>query len=92
MLSRLGGGDANPTEQEAAARLKESVYILLDQVPPPSPRPLHSKGGEPSLAQIVEESPWLRLDMLESCFPYILLRASYHNAYANEEAALVPPT
>lgn len=27
--------------------------------------------------QVVEESPFLTLDMLESCFPYVLLRNAY---------------
>lgn len=26
---------------------------------------------------VVEESPFLTLDMLESCFPYVLLRNAY---------------
>ncbi|MGH0180569.1 UNVERIFIED_CONTAM: hypothetical protein FKN15_004574 [Acipenser sinensis] len=30
---------------------------------------------------IVEESPFLTLDMLESCFPYVLLRNSYRDVY-----------
>lgn len=29
------------------------------------------------LFQVVEESPFLTLDMLESCFPYVLLRNAY---------------
>ena len=27
---------------------------------------------------IVQNSPWLSMDLLESCFPYTLLRNSYH--------------
>ena len=45
---------------------------------------------------IVNVSPFLSMDLLESCFPYTLLRNSYHNvhklsydkmpaAYANSE-------
>lgn len=30
-----------------------------------------------SMFQVVEESPFLTLDMLESCFPYVLLRNAY---------------
>lgn len=37
------------------------------------------------LDQIVDESPWLSVDLLESCFPYILLRSSYHFCYKQEE-------
>lgn len=31
--------------------------------------------------QIVEESPFLSQDMLESCFPYVLLRNAYREVY-----------
>lgn len=31
----------------------------------------------PLLFQVVEESSFLTLDMLESCFPYVLLRNAY---------------
>ena len=31
--------------------------------------------------QIVQESPYLTMDLLESCFPYALLRNSYHHVY-----------
>lgn len=27
---------------------------------------------------VVQKSPWLSMDLLESCFPYTLLRNSYH--------------
>ncbi len=27
---------------------------------------------------LVQKSPWLSMDLLESCFPYTLLRNSYH--------------
>jgi len=30
------------------------------------------------LDEIVQESPFLTMDLLESCFPYALLRTSYH--------------
>ena len=31
--------------------------------------------------QIVTESPFLTMDLLESCFPYALLRNAYHSVY-----------
>ena len=31
--------------------------------------------------QIVQESPYLTMDLLESCFPYALLRNAYHTVY-----------
>ncbi|KAL1245011.1 Nck-associated protein [Trichinella spiralis] len=33
------------------------------------------------LEQIVEESPFLTNDILESCFPYILIRCAYRSCY-----------
>ena len=36
--------------------------------------------------QIVQESPFLTMDLLESCFPYALLRNSYHHVYKYGEA------
>ena len=33
------------------------------------------------LDTIVQESPFLTMDLLESCFPYVLLRNAYHAVY-----------
>ncbi|XP_014204740.1 membrane-associated protein Hem [Copidosoma floridanum] len=33
------------------------------------------------LDQIVQESPFLTMDLLESCFPYALIRNAYHDVY-----------
>lgn len=33
---------------------------------------------------IVQESPFLTMDLLESCFPYALLRNAYHAVYRIE--------
>ena len=35
--------------------------------------------------QIVQDSPFLTMDLLESCFPYALLRTSYHHVYRHAE-------
>ena len=43
---------------------------------------LHLIGHLPPL-QIVEASPFLSQDMLESCFPYVLLRNAYREVYKN---------
>ena len=32
-------------------------------------------------AQIVEESPFLTMDLLEACFPYALIRNAYHGVH-----------
>ncbi|XP_025425507.1 membrane-associated protein Hem [Sipha flava] len=36
------------------------------------------------LDQIVQESPFLTMDLLESCFPYALIRNAYHAVYKIE--------
>lgn len=33
---------------------------------------------------IVQESPFLTMDLLESCFPYVLIRNAYHAVYKQE--------
>lgn len=38
------------------------------------------------LDQIVQESPFLTMDLLESCFPYALIRNAYHDVYKLEQA------
>lgn len=38
------------------------------------------------LDQIVQESPFLTMDLLESCFPYALIRNAYHDVYKLEHA------
>lgn len=35
---------------------------------------------------IVQESPFLTMDLLESCFPYALIRNAYHAVYKQEQA------
>ncbi|CAG2105003.1 unnamed protein product [Medioppia subpectinata] len=41
------------------------------------------------LDMIVQESPFLTMDLLESCFPYALLRNAYHAVYKSDGTALV---
>lgn len=36
------------------------------------------------LDMIVQESPFLTMDLLESCFPYALLRNAYHEVYKSD--------
>lgn len=36
--------------------------------------------------QIVQESPFLTMDLLESCFPYALIRNAYHAVNKQEHA------
>ncbi|KAL1110560.1 hypothetical protein AAG570_008088 [Ranatra chinensis] len=38
------------------------------------------------LDQIVQESPFLTMDLLESCFPYALIRNAYHAVYKQENS------
>lgn len=35
---------------------------------------------------IVQESPFLTMDLLESCFPYALIRNAYHAVYKQEHS------
>lgn len=37
---------------------------------------------------IVQESPFLTMDLLESCFPYVLIRNAYHEVYKQEQLLL----
>ncbi|XP_065156811.1 LOW QUALITY PROTEIN: membrane-associated protein Hem [Atheta coriaria] len=37
------------------------------------------------LDQIVQESPFLTMDLLESCFPYALIRNAFHAVYKQEQ-------
>lgn len=37
------------------------------------------------LERFVKDSPWLNFGLLESCFPYTLLRSSFLNCYRAEE-------
>ncbi|XP_070532704.1 nck-associated protein 1-like [Ptychodera flava] len=37
------------------------------------------------LDQIVQESPFLTMDLLESCFPFVLLRNAYHAVYKKQD-------
>lgn len=37
------------------------------------------------LDEIVKQSPFLTMDLLESCFPYVLIRNAYHAVYKQEQ-------
>ena len=34
-----------------------------------------------NVLQLIQESPFLTMDILESCFPYCLVRNAYHHVY-----------
>lgn len=40
------------------------------------------------LHQIVQESPFLTMDLLESCFPYALIRNAFHAVYKQEQSGI----
>uniref|UniRef100_A0AAY4EU17 Nck-associated protein 1 n=1 Tax=Denticeps clupeoides TaxID=299321 RepID=A0AAY4EU17_9TELE len=42
------------------------------------------------LDMIVQESPFLTMDLLESCFPYVLLRNAYHAVYKQSVSSSLP--
>lgn len=47
----------------------------------PAPPPDFSPDPMPRPWQIVEESSFLTADMLETCFPYVLLRNAYREVH-----------
>ena len=79
-------------------RNRESVYLLLDMVSTaalPTLSHTHTHLHTTGLLkcvyvcafQIVQESPFLTMDLLESCFPYVLLRNAYHAVYKQSISA-----
>ncbi|CAB1347151.1 unnamed protein product, partial [Coregonus sp. 'balchen'] len=42
---------------------------------------IHKGSIEDRLKEFLAESPFLTMDLLESCFPYVLLRNAYHAVY-----------
>ncbi|KAA8583486.1 hypothetical protein FQN60_014694 [Etheostoma spectabile] len=82
-------------------RNRESVYLLLDMVPGEKPHaaylavPMRHYVDIGPLGtwwfgistHIVQESPFLTMDLLESCFPYVLLRNAYHAVYKQSISA-----
>lgn len=44
------------------------------------------------LDMIVKESPFLTMDLLESCFPYALLRNAYHAVYKSDGPTMAVPS
>ncbi|XP_018027145.1 membrane-associated protein Hem isoform X4 [Hyalella azteca] len=83
-LLRLG-----KENDKEVVRNRDATYILLHQVcyclhPPasgvllPTSSCIRCVTTYILLHQIVEESPFLTMDLLEACFPYALIRNAYH--------------
>uniref|UniRef100_A0A3B3QUW4 Nck-associated protein 1 n=1 Tax=Paramormyrops kingsleyae TaxID=1676925 RepID=A0A3B3QUW4_9TELE len=82
---------------KVATRNRESVYLLLDMVRHAlqafcascchTHKSGFNSGSFPTSHQIVQESPFLTMDLLESCFPYVLLRNAYHAVYKQSVAS-----
>lgn len=70
---------------EKDLKTRESTYLLLDLVSTVNDcLILHDKIIYiliDFIFQIVQQSPYLTMDVLESCFPYALLRNAYHEVY-----------
>lgn len=70
-----------------AIKNRESIYLLLDLV---SSHVVCNQAGGLSnffsrfVFQIVQDSPYLTMDLLESCFPYALLRKANQAVFRSD--------
>jgi len=79
-------GDTIERMKEFLALASSSLLRMSDNMDRDS-----MKNPEPVyllLDKLVSQSPWLSFDLLESCFPYNLLRTSYHFCYKEEQARM----
>lgn len=79
-LFSLGGHDDTEDRLKEFLALASSSLLRLGQ----EASPQETKNRESVyilLHQIVQVSPFLSMDLLESCFPYSLLRNSYHSVH-----------
>ncbi|VDP07691.1 unnamed protein product [Soboliphyme baturini] len=77
-LLRIGQND-----DKECVKCKESVYIILYQVYYFCL--LFYDYDKSMIWQIVEESHFLTIDLMESCFPYILLLSATHHCHRQEQ-------
>ncbi|XP_065191143.1 nck-associated protein 1-like [Sycon ciliatum] len=61
--------------------LATSSLLKLGQLETEKEMPKNRESVYILLGMLVQESPFLTMDLLESCFPYALLRNSYNQAY-----------
>ena len=66
-----------------AIKNRESIYLLLDLVSA-SDVLGNGKFNHSILFYIVQDSPYLTMDLLESCFPYALLRKANQAVFRSD--------
>lgn len=83
MFSILNHGDIEERLKEFLGLASSSLLRLIHETDKES---IRNRESVYLLIQIlVEESPFLTMDLLESCFPYCLLRHAYQCVYKTEE-------
>jgi len=87
-LFSLGGHDDTEDRLKEFLALASSSLLRLGQ----EASPQETKNRESVyilLHQIVQASPFLSMDLLESCFPYSLLRNAYHSVHKVVQSHLI---
>lgn len=79
MFSIHGPGDTEQRLQEFLALASSSLLRLGQESEKEAVK--NRESVYLLLDKIVQESPFLTMDLLESCFPYALLRNAYHSVY-----------
>ncbi|XP_013397025.1 nck-associated protein 1 isoform X2 [Lingula anatina] len=89
MFTVYGPGDVEDRLKEFLALASSSLLRLGQEMDKESIK--HRESVYILLDQIVQESPFLTMDLLESCFPYVLLRDAYHAVYKASDSYNRPP-
>lgn len=84
LFTLCGQGDLEDRMKEFLALTSSSLLRLGQDPDEESTR--HRDSVYLLLHQIVQESPFLTMDLLESCFPYALIRNAYHAVSKQEHA------
>ncbi|KAF0311325.1 Membrane-associated protein Hem [Amphibalanus amphitrite] len=84
LFSITGHGDIEDRLKEFLALASSSLLRLGQEQEKEATK--HRDSVYLLLDQIVQASPFLSMDLMESCFPYALLRMSYHSVYKGDNA------
>ncbi|KAJ1522587.1 hypothetical protein ONE63_001770 [Megalurothrips usitatus] len=84
LFSICGQGDTEDRMKEFLALASSSLLRLGQE--PDKEAVRNRESVYLLLDQIVQECPSLTMDLLESCFPYALIRNAYHAVYKQEHA------
>lgn len=82
LFSITGHGDIEDRLKEFLALASSSLLRLGQEAEKEAVK--HRDSIYLLLDQIVQASPFLSMDLMESCFPYALLRMSYHSVYKGD--------